>query len=275
MSMNYINSDVTKNGSKIRQGNFLRYTIWTVILVVGFVAILLVTKVFSGNQKEATRDEIESYLEELVKEVEKKPFTFVFVPNALEAIQLPAPTETNELDQEAYDRLVTEVDQNITEEEILNDIGFNLPYGDTTYGKYINENSELDLFQVYDELAQITLHFNEQYQRPSLKDRIEGVIQRASLMPAVYEAGVVSVYPSWHAVEAYMVAEVLTRLDEDNAQVYRNNSETLVDRGIGYGLYGKSDAEAARSIVQQYFNLIDNPVETNSDLIDESIEANI
>lgn len=202
-------------------------------------------------------------------------FTFLIVPTALETITLPAPTDTTVSDQEAYDRLVNELKPSATPEEVFNDTGYNLPYSGTTYGAYISENGFDELFMIYDELAHVTQNFNNQYNRPPLKDRISGVEEMARIQPAVYGESQVSVYPSWRAVEAFMVGEILSRLDKANAQQHRNNAALMVDRGVAYGLYGQSDAEAAFSIVEQYFRLMENqpskpslfseevPVETN------------
>jgi hypothetical protein len=55
-----------------------------------------------------------------------------------------------------------------------------------------------------------------------------------------------------------MVSAILARLDPEYAQIYQQKSEEFVARGIGYGLYGQNDADAAQSLVNQYFVLLEN-----------------
>jgi hypothetical protein len=47
----------------------------------------------------------------------------------------------------------------------------------------------------------------------------------------------------------------MVRLDPANAKIYETEIVGLIQRGIGYGLYGQSDVDAAQSLVTQYMNL--------------------
>jgi len=109
------------------------------------------------------------------------------------------------------------------------------------------------------------LKFNKQYQRPPLSKRLPNVQHYGTEYPAVPgNDDVPSTYPSVRATEGFAVAELLTRLDNDNADFYQEMADDYARRGIMYGWYGQSDVAAARSLVDQYFTQFDKSVDISS-----------
>lgn len=210
-----------------------------------------------SNPQPLTDEELRAEFDRLVAEAEAKPFVFEFVPNALEVIALPAPVDTTASDFENYQTLKPAVGM-FTEEDVEEDTVYAFAFGDDSYGEYINTSEhQFMLYQLHDELRYITKNLNFLHPRPVLTERIEGVEQIGTVDPALFGDETPSVYPSVRAVEGFLVAEVMSRFDQANAEKYKAMGEAFAKRGIMYGHYGASDVAAARSVVEQYFGLLD------------------
>jgi len=232
-----------------------------IICVVIVLTLILVVAwyVLQGNQRYIST-ELASYglnqQQEMVvteiEEAEAQPFVFTLVPNALDVIVLEAPSASNTKDVDAYTLTKASVDlaDPIDPEIIKNDIAYNLPFQGSTFGEYLNtlpEENRYRFFQMSDELQQLTKHFNEVYKRPPLKDRIEGVVAMAPQDTLVY--------PSMRAVQGFLAIKIMSVIDPQSSSLYEEVGEAFVQRGMLYGLYGQSDAEAAKSVVTQYLAL--------------------
>ena len=240
------------------------------ILKVGGVLLLLVIsgsmvwytigqfqqgKVQEGPSDAALQAVMDAEVARMVAEAEAQPFVYTVIPNAREAITLPPPPESNDTDAASYAKQKPEGD--VAQSTVETDVAFYLPFMGTTYGEYLNELQNTELFQIHDELRFLTLHFNELYKRDPLSVRIEGVTELQPLESAVSgKTETHSVYPSIRAVEAYTAAAIMAQLDPENKEGHEELAEALVQRGIGYGLYGQSDADAAKDLVGQYFTLL-------------------
>lgn len=229
-----------------------------IVLFLGAVAYYVYTTNILNNPPITNEEKTPIGLtdEEITRiknEVNSQPYEYLFVPNALDIIGIPPPAESTEMDKLSYDMQKPSV--NPTPEEVIKDHVYFLDFKGQAFGDYINSDANgNEITQINDELAHLTQQLNNLYQQIPLKDRISGVTQLVEIQPVLEKEGNnISVYPSIRAVVAYSAKEIMTKLDPSNAQKYQKDADALVSRGIGYGLYGQSDAEAARSLVSQYF----------------------
>lgn len=215
--------------------------------------------------------DLQAELARIDAEAATTPFAFTIVPEAPELIVIEAPADTADSDAAAYELLKPTAA--VPETVAANDEAWDIPFQGTTYLEYLNNLEDPSLiFQITEELHELTLRFNKMYNRAPLSERINGVTQLAPLDTIVYGEDTVSVYPSVRAVDAYLAAEIMSRIDEPNRNTYTTTAEDIIARGIGYGLYGQSDAYAAKSLVEQYFNLYDEPIVSPDTFIDSSEE---
>lgn len=222
-----------------------------IILIVGSIGIIYALQ---WNNTKNSNLIFEAKLAQIIADAQSQEFVFTAVPKALELVTLPIPPDSNETDAIVYNQLKS--DPSVSIEIVQNDVVFNLPFMGATYGEYLNtiENPD-EIFQVTDELHQLAVQLNTTFNRLPLKDRIAGVLQMAPLDAISVDSDVRSVYPSIRAINAYLGAEIMSRIDPENKDSYRQEAEALINRGIGYGLYGQSDADAAKSVVTQYLAL--------------------
>ncbi len=247
------------------------------LFALTLAVILLAVVVWKGNL--VTFDE--NYNKELPKEIqiikeraESAPFEYKLVPNAIERINLPKPPDSNELDQQVYDGLrSTEPVEDYSDE---NNHVYYLDFQGQPLGDYVNslpDQSQILIFQINDELTNLTQHFNNLFQRGRLSERIDGVVEYATIEPALAgsrnNGNYVSVYPSIRAVMVYAAGELMSRTDPENREQYEQQVQNLVNRQIGYGLYGQSDAEASLSLVNQYFRLLDSSETSPDEVIND------
>jgi hypothetical protein len=227
-----------------------------VVIAITFASFYLQQKASNNQPAGKSYDELQADIQAQLLEAESRPFVYTVVPNALEAITVPPPPDSDATDKAAYESAHAQVG-NISAEDARNDLYYTLTFKDMTYGEF--QNSLVDpslLFQIHDELRNLTLHFNQLYNRPPLAERVEGVSQMFALDPVIYNNPTPSVYPSVRAVDAYIAAEIMSVVDPANAAQHRQQAEALVVRGIGYGIYGASDAQTAKEMVAQYVALI-------------------
>jgi len=237
-----------------------------IIIGLGLVWFFLSSQGFLNNSQPLSEEDFQVEVERLVAEAETQPFVFELVPNALEVITLPPPSESTVEDTTFYQALKTPAEGK-TEVDVANDTIYNFPFRDTNYGDFINNSEyQFTLYQLHDEIRQLVAYFNSQYQRQPLSQRVEGVTQIGELEEAISEqSDTAAVYPNVRSTEAFLVANILSKLDPENATKYMQIAEEMAERGIAYGHYGRSDMEASRSLVSQYLSLF---YQNNSDLID-------
>lgn len=214
----------------------------------------------------ALREEIENTIATL--RTQPAPhFEYQLVLDAPNRIDIAPPPDSADSDQAAYYAILTDEEKtdvaSSTRRYVIaydtDDTVHNLPFKNTDWADYIYQEStpeeEKAILQVYDELGDLTYYFNEQYNRPPLVDRIEAVF------PTTYDdietREKFFIYPSFKVVEGLATAEMMARMDPQNAQFYHDEVEAFIERGMVYGIYGESDIEAARSLVEQYFALLD------------------
>jgi hypothetical protein len=224
-----------------------------VLVVFGFVLYSVVTPsgLITGTPQEAISDENES--SEYIY-IEPQSFVYILVPNATTTITLPPPADSNT--EEAEYKLAVAT---LSEEQRLavdSDTMYALPFGVGTYEDFLENLPDEDrylLYQIHDELRQLTFSFNQQYKSAPLFERYPAVVQLTSVQPAVYGEETSSVYPSIRAVEGFFISELYTRVNP-TAATYTQIAEDFAQRGIAYGLYGQGDVDAARELVAQYFD---------------------
>jgi hypothetical protein len=198
----------------------------------------------------AVMSSAEELRQDIVTKSENQPFIYKLVPDAEKIISIDGPVEANESNQIFYDTV--KIDEPVTLEMIENKIAFNLPFKDSTYGEYINaldvENRK-KIFQMNDELVALTAYINTKYPLTLTTERIKGIAlpPEVVLQPA---------YIPLRAVSAFSAAYQLAKADPDNSDWYYSQSDALVERQISYGLYTKSDADAARNLVVKYTDLL-------------------
>jgi len=219
------------------------------------------------SEKELFRQKIEYYIK-MQRSVFHGAFEFLLVPDALSAITLPPPPNSNEEDSKSY--LAVKPDPaTLPLSAVKNDTINSLSFKNKTYGDYLNNSVyRLQLQQLYLELKQLVIYYNELYKRDPLSVRIENVFE-ADLLPAIVpnKPEIHSVYPSWRAVEGFATVEIMTRAEPAKADFYKKIGEDFVQRGMVYGFYGQSDIAVSRSLVQQYFLLLDKNIINNTSVI--------
>ena len=208
--------------------------------IIGWFFIPLYIVSVQEETDRAKQTQMQEMIVKKVAEAEAQPFLFTLVPDAPTLITLNAPATSTEEDLKIYKTLVTSagVIDPIDPEIVKKDIAFNLPFQGMTLGEFINklpEEQRYKLFQMSDELRQLTTHFNELYKRPSFKDRAEGVVE---VTPSA------TVYPSLRAVEGFFAIHIMSEIDPNSSELYTEIGEDFVKRGILYGMYGSSDADA-------------------------------
>jgi len=243
------------------------------LLVVLFVSVLVSAGTFwylsSGSPaaKQAKRDqEFNAKIQQIVEAYKNQPFVFTLVPDALTTITLPPPPDSDASDLENYQanqvELSSENIANIDNDTVLTAFTFE----GFKYGYFLEFNGSKDkIYQLHDEIRHLVLHFNKQYHRQPLSDRLPDIQHYGTEHPAVPgNDDVPSTYPSVRVAEGFAVATLLTRLDVDHGEFYQAVAEDYAKRGVQYGWYGQSDIEAARSLVDQYFTQFDKTVDISS-----------
>jgi len=246
---------------------------WLLLILLTSVLVLAGTVWYltssSPTTEQAKRDqEFNAKIQQIVEKYKNQPFVFTLVPDALTTITLPPPPDSDASDLVSYQavqkQLIPEMIADIDNDTMFNTFtlpGFKYSY---LFDSNINQNNE-KFYQLHDEIRFLVLKFNKQYQRPPLSKRLPNVQHYGTEYPAVPgNDDVPSTYPSVRATEGFAVAELLTRLDNDNADFYQEMADDYARRGIMYGWYGQSDVAAARSLVDQYFTQFDKSVDISS-----------
>ena len=246
---------------------------WLLLILLTSILVLSSTVWYltssSPTTEQAKRDqEFNAKIQQVVEKYKNQPFVFTLVPDALTTITLPPPPDSDASDLVSYQavqkQLIPEMIADIDNDTMFNTFtlpGFKYSY---LFDSNINQNNE-KFYQLHDEIRFLVLKFNKQYQRPPLSKRLPNVQHYGTEYPAVPgNDDVPSTYPSVRATEGFAVAELLTRLDNDNADFYQEMADDYARRGIMYGWYGQSDVAAARSLVDQYFTQFDKSVDISS-----------
>jgi len=246
---------------------------WLLLILLTSILVLSSTVWYltssSPTTEQAKRDqEFNAKIQQVVEKYKNQPFVFTLVPDALTTITLPPPPDSDASDLVSYQtiqkQLTPEMIADIDNDTMFNTFtlpGFKYSY---LFDSNINQNNE-KFYQLHDEIRFLVLKFNKQYQRPPLSKRLPNVQHYGTEHPAVPgNDDVPSTYPSVRATEGFAVAELLTRLDNDNADFYQEMADDYARRGIMYGWYGQSDVAAARSLVDQYFTQFDKSVDISS-----------
>jgi len=246
---------------------------WLLLILLTSILVLSSTVWYltssSPTTEQAKRDqEFNAKIQQIVEKYKNQPFVFTLVPDALTTITLPPPPDSDASDLVSYQavqkQLIPEMIADIDNDTMFNTFtlpGFKYSY---LFDSNINQNNE-KFYQLHDEIRFLVLKFNKQYQRPPLSKRLPNVQHYGTEYPAVPgNDDVPSTYPSVRATEGFAVAELLTRLDNDNADFYQEMADDYARRGIMYGWYGQSDVAAARSLVDQYFTQFDKSVDISS-----------
>ena len=246
---------------------------WLLLILLTSILVLSSTVWYltssSPTTEQAKRDqEFNAKIQQVVEKYKNQPFVFTLVPDALTTITLPPPPDSDASDLVSYQavqkQLIPEMIADIDNDTMFNTFtlpGFKYSY---LFDSNINQNNE-KFYQLHDEIRFLVLKFNKQYQRPPLSKRLPNVQHYGTEHPAVPgNDDVPSTYPSVRATEGFAVAELLTRLDNDNADFYQEMADDYARRGIMYGWYGQSDVAAARSLVDKYFTQFDKSVDISS-----------
>ena len=246
---------------------------WLLLILLTSILVLSSTVWYltssSPTTEQAKRDQtFDNQFQQIVEEYKNRPSEFTLVPDALTTITLPPPPDSDASDLVSYQvvqkQLTPEMIADIENDTIYNAFSFK----GFKYGDLLNSNPYQDnrnIYQLHDEIRFLALKFNKQYQRQPLSKRLPNVQHYGTEYPAVPgNDDVPSTYPSVRATEGFAVAELLTRLDNDNADFYQEMADDYARRGIMYGWYGQSDVAAARSLVDQYFTQFDKSVDISS-----------
>ena len=246
---------------------------WLLLILLTSILVLSSTVWYltssSPTTEQAKRDqEFNAKIQQVVEKYKNQPFVFTLVPDALTTITLPPPPDSDASDLVSYQtiqkQLTPEMIADIDNDTMFNTFtlpGFKYSY---LFDSNINQNNE-KFYQLHDEIRFLVLKFNKQYQRPPLSKRLPNVQHYGTEYPAVPgNDEILPIYPSIRASEGFAVAELLTRLDNDNADFYQEMADDYARRGIMYGWYGQSDVAAARSLVDQYFTQFDKSVDISS-----------
>jgi len=244
---------------------------WLLLILLTSVLVLVGTVWYltssSPTTEQAKRDqEFNAKIQQIVEKYKNQPFVFTLVPDALTTITLPPPPDSDASDLENYQanqvELSSENITNIDNDTVLTAFTFE----GFKYGYFLEFNGSKDnIYQLHDEIRHLVLHFNKQYQRQPLSDRLPDIQHYGTEHPAVPgNDDVPSTYPSVRVAEGFAVAALLTRLDVDHGEFYQAVAEDYAKRGVQYGWYGQSDIEAARSLVSQYFSQFDKNVDIST-----------
>ena len=244
---------------------------WLLLILLTSVLVLVGTVWYltssSPTTEQAKRDqEFNAKIQQIVEKYKNQPFVFTLVPDALTTITLPPPPDSDASDLENYQanqvELSSENIANIDNDTVLTAFTFE----GFKYGYFLEFNGSKDnIYQLHDEIRHLVLHFNKQYHRQPLSDRLPDIQHYGTEHPAVPgNDDVPSTYPSVRVAEGFAVATLLTRLDVDHGEFYQAVAEDYAKRGVQYGWYGQSDIEAARSLVDQYFTQFDKTVDISS-----------
>ena len=199
---------------------------WLLLILLTSILVLSSTVWYltssSPTTEQAKRDqEFNAKIQQVVEKYKNQPFVFTLVPDALTTITLPPPPDSDASDLVSYQtiqkQLTPEMIADIDNDTMFNTFtlpGFKYSY---LFDSNINQNNE-KFYQLHDEIRFLVLKFNKQYQRPPLSKRLPNVQHYGTEHPAVPgNDDVPSTYPSVRATEGFAVAELLTRLDNDNA----------------------------------------------------------
>ncbi len=275
-----VNNPLNTNSSLFSNKNIILIIFGLVFLFIAIFTLMKWTLVLSDNPyssaySEDLKKEIEEVIDqtnpqtqdilrkEIIKEVARQQllyaeeFAYKLVPNAPTAVTLPPPGASDTEDAASYETFKV-MAEGMTEDDVYFDNVYAIPYGDSFYGDFINTPSDYQftIYQLHDELRQLVAHVNSQYQRPPLAQRISGVTQIGNIEEALFEKPeTAAVYPNIRSAEAFLVAYILSELDPENENLYRQTAEAMAERGIAYGHYGRSDLEASRSLTSQYLSL--------------------
>lgn len=237
----------------------------TLVLVAGITGYWYYYINLPQAQDVLIEENLQAEFNKIYEVTKDTPAEFILVPEALTKISLPEPDiQLDSLDIDAFVEF-QDISGKAEKAETV-DYASDLPFREITFNEYINNSPDnMTFYQLRDELAALTIHFNQKYPRQNLGVRA-GLSQQVLFADSstVGSKDVVTVYPPIRAVDAYMVANILSRLAPEGATLYNQKSDEFVKRGIQYGLYGTNDALAAKSLTDQYFKLLaDNPAVIN------------
>ena len=197
-------------------------------LMIGFIVLVCVGFILTQTTKNTDvptpvvddpEAQLQAEIARIKAEAEGKPFVFTAVSDALNQISPPPPPSSNDNYATVYAQL--KATTTVSEAVVQDDVVFNLAPLGISYIDYLNNlDNPSEIYQLTDELHQLTLALNEKYKRPPLAERIQGVIQIAPLDTIVAGNETPSVYPSIRAVDAFLALEIMARIDPENAALY-------------------------------------------------------
>jgi len=193
-------------------------------------------------------------------------FELRYAPDATTRIMLDTPTiETNAADIADYNERVSESGL-INPEFAARDTAFNLMFenGEIFADYVLTQGQVAVLYQLHDELLFLASEFDNKTELAPLHEQIETAELLTPIKPNPFPGNNEVVFPSQRAVSGFYVAEIMALADPDNAELYRADSQLFAERGILYGQYGISSVNAAKSLVEQYFQLV---IENNPELL--------
>ncbi len=181
---------------------------------------------------------------------------FSLVPNARETISLPPPPDSDAEDLAYYQSIQSRLTADVRS-SAGDDTMDQLQLGVGTYQEWVFGGliaNPAPVIQMQQEVVKLTILAHQNYNRATPSERfseVEAVVSRPEID---------TVYPNLRAVGGFFAGELLSRVDAANADTYRTAGSAFAERGILYGLYSKSDLDASRSLVEQYFaGLESNP----------------
>lgn len=185
-------------------------------------------------------------------------FQLSLVPTATIDIKVSAPNTDNTADVADYTAKVVAQSAN-AKALVAQDTIDQLLFDDQQPYTNVIENSLYrdQLFQIQDEIMYVAHTINALYQRAPVSERIPNVVLLTTPTPDPFSATTTLVYPAGRAVVGFTAGEIMARIDPLNATEYRAQSLAYAERGIAYGEYSKSDMVTAKSIVTQYFVLLE------------------
>lgn len=129
----------------------------------------------------------------------------------------------------------------------------NAYFGEKTYGEIISTTTmpytSYFIQESLHELSFLIIKFKSSYNRvrPSYLDPTLTTTIDVPQHPS---------YPSGHATESYFVALMLSELDPDNAETYREAAYRIAKGREIAGVHYPTDSEAGRSLATQYFDIL-------------------
>lgn len=216
---------------------------------------------------EATAVALTDSYTQIIQTEQTTPFVYGIVPEASNRITIDAPDSSTVRDDEDYRVRATQIspyDKALAREDSVRSLVFD---SGQTFTDVIDAHPQVaQLYQMQDEIMFVAHEFNARYSRPALKERIENVDAVTVAMSSPFDSTLPLTYPAGRAVNAFTLAAIMGKLDPTNAELYTASATGLAERGIAYGEYGISDLEAAKSLVDQYFSLVDFEIESGLEI---------